>query len=444
MKKIINISMLAAVFILNACKEEKDIFEESASIRLQNALNEYREILASADNGWFGNYYPEEDHSIGGYAMFLKFNSNGNVEVSCEIETNVPAAKVETSQWELIPEQGPVLSFSDYNPVMHYFSEPYSWDIDGRYGDYEFVVIKAGRDTVELKGKKHGNRFILLRNIENIDPKTYFTQVATLEENLSEFGMFSFVLNGNRIGMTAVVNRTFSIGYRDEQDDSDQTVEVAYTFTPAGIHLYEPFTFKDVTMQNFAWNVSEEKYICTDPGVDVFFDVYFPPDYELRYSDIIGRWDIQYHGPSTTTWERAVVEITAKKKNVAFTLSCPQMFSFPGIEVSFDAQKGIISIFNQNAAVQGETGYNIRLCTYDRVAGYLNTGSTGPVGMVGDWNKDADGVRSITFVDNGNFKPYNPNGFLFRLYSGSTNMGNFTANVGGYRFTDITITKIED
>jgi hypothetical protein len=443
MKKIVYISMLIVVFFLNACKEEKDIFDEPASLRLQKAINEYTELFASSPNGWLGDFYPEDNQKIGGYAMHVNFKSNGDADISCEIETNVPAREVATSQWEIIPEQSAVLSFSTYNPVMHYFSEPYQTDNDGRYGDYEFVIMKANRDSIELKGKKHGNKFILRRN-ENTDPQVYFTEVAKMEDVLSEFGMFGFMLKGQRIdGVTAVIDRTFSIGYKDEQGIG-QTVKVSYTFTPAGISFYKPFTFQDVTMQNFAWDASQEKYICTDPGVDAYFDVYFPPDYELRYGEFIGKWSIRYHGASTSTWVNEEVEITGKKKNVSYTMYSPRLFSFPGITISFDAQKGIISILNQDAAIHEETGYSIRVCTYDRAAGYLSTSSSGPVGIVGQWNHDADGVRSVLFVDNGMWAGYRPNGFLLRLYNGSTSMGNFTQNVADYRFNDITITKIEE
>jgi hypothetical protein len=197
-------------------------------------------------------------------------------------------------------------------------------------------------------------------------------------------------------------------------------------------------------MQNFAWQFTDEKYVCADEGVNAYFDIYFPPDYQLRYGELLGTWEMKYHGASTTTFETVTVTIDVKKKNATYILKCDAIFSFPGVEVTFDAQKGIISILNQNAAVQAETGYFVRVCAYDRAAGYLNTSSTGPIGIVGQWNQDADGKRQITFVDNGRWGTYKPNGFLLRLYdSANTNMGNFTDNAGGYRFTDITITKID-
>ncbi|MDR1369836.1 MAG: DUF4302 domain-containing protein [Dysgonamonadaceae bacterium] len=444
MRKIIYLSLIIPLFLMNAClHDEKEVFDEPASIRMQKALSEYGQLLASSETGWFADYYPEDDYGIGGYAMFFKFNSNGTVDVSCEIETNAPAMEVKTSQWEMTPDQGPVISFSTYNPVMHYFSEPYSWDADGRRGDYEFIVMKAGKDTIEMKGKKHGNLFVLRRNTGNLDSKTYFQEIAQLEDKLSEFGTFGFMLKGTRIGMVAVVDRTLSLGYKDENNE-DQIVKVSYTFTPSGIRLSEPYTFQDATMQNFTWNAQEEKYVCTDPNIDAFLDVYFPEDYELRYSEVLGKWNIRYHGASTTTWVDEVVEITQKKKNATYTLHSPKLFSFPGIELTFDSQKGILSILNQNAAVQEETGYSIRVCAYDRSAGYLNTAATGPVGIIGIWNKDQGGTRSVTFVDNGKWVTYKPNGFLLRLYDGSTNMGNFTANVADYRFNDITITQIDE
>lgn len=443
MKKLTYIFLLAAVFVMNGCLHDvQEIFDEPASIRMQNALAEYNDLLTSSANGWFADYYPEDNQKIGGYAMFLKFSSTGFVDISCEIPTNVSAVQAETSQYELIADQGPVLSFSTYNPVLHYFSEPNSSDYDGLYGDYEFIVMKASQDTIEMKGKKHGNKLVLRRNKENVSPETYFSQVTSLEDILSEFGMFNFALNGNRIGMVAVIDRTFSIGYKNDNDE-DETLSVSYTFTPTGIRLYEPFVFEGVTMQNFIWSTSEEKYVCSDPGVNAFFDVYFPEDYELRYSELIGTWRMQYHGTSTSVWDYANIEISQRKKNATYTLTAPDILEFP-IEVTFDAQKGIVSIFTHHAGIDETTGYTIRVCPYDRAAGYLYTNVGGIAGIIGKWNHDEGGERMITFEDNGRWQTYKANGLIVRLYEGSTSRGNFTANIGGHRFNDITITKIID
>ena len=434
--------IISAGFLSGCIHDQKDVFDEPAAVRMQKAIQEYSSVLTSSPNGWFADYYPETNHSVGGYAMYMKFSADGKVGVSCEIRTNAPAGELQTSDWEIYPEQGAVLNFSTYNPVMHYFSEPYSSQVNGRAGDYEFVIQNVTADQIELIGKKRYNKLILRKNISNTDPKQYFSEVAATEELLSEYGMFGFVVNNNRIGVASVVDRTFSIGYNE--GSASKTMRVSYTFTPTGIRLYEPLEFRDVTMEYFNWDKAKEIYTCSDAGVNAFFDLYFPPDYELRYGEFIGDWEIRYNGmASATVFETATISIVEKKKNSTFQLLSDDLFDFPGMEVTFDAQKGIISILNQNAAIQEETGFQIRVCAYDRVAGYLTTGSTGPIGIIGVWNKDAGGVREIFFKDNGRWGTYVANGILLRLFNASNvSEGNFSANKGGDRFNNITITKI--
>jgi hypothetical protein len=442
MKNLSYLFLIACAILMNGCvHDEAAIFDEPASIRMQKMLKECADILVGSSDGWYADFYPEKDAIIGGYAMYFKFNSNGFVDVSCEIPTNVPAGTTETSQYEFIAERGPILSFSTYNAVMHHFSEPKSTDHNGLQGDYEFVVMKMTQDSITMKGKKYGNRLVFRRNKGNIDPDTYFSQVVGMESDLSEFGMFNFSLNDERIGMVAVLDRTFSIGYKDGEED--KSVSVSYTFTSEGIRLYEPFVFNGVTMQNFSWNRQEEKYVCSDPGINAFFDVFFPDDYELRYKDLIGRWKMQFHGTSTSSWSYADVEIIERKKNVSYEFVAPTILTYP-IELSFDAQKGIVSFFAHNAATEEATGYSIRVSPFDRNAGYLYTSVGGPVGIVGVWNHDENDERSIFFEDNERWNTYHANGLYLRRYDGSTSMGSFSDNIGGYRFNDITITKISD
>jgi len=423
--------------------EVDDVFDSSASHRMNAALAEYRTILASAENGWFADFYPESNYKVGGYSMFFKFDAEGNVDISSERVTNLPMGEVATSAWELIAEQGPVLTFNSYNPVLHYFSEPIPTDVNGQSADYEFVVMKASKDTVELKGKRFSNMLILRRNTENLNPVTYFEEAATLAEDVSSFGMFSFVENDKLVGTSSVVDRTFSVLFSDESK-----MTIPYAFTPTGIRLAIPVEYNGSTMQNFTWVQAEEKYVCTDPGVNIYFQVYFPDDYQIKYAEFLGKWKMQFHGTSTTTWTEATVEITQKKKNVSFYLYSSELFSFPnGLTLSFDAQKGIISLVTQNAGPYTNSegvSYDVRVCAYDRAAGYVQAGTGSAYGLVGEWNNDAGGERSITFVDNKVWVTYKANGVLLRLYTGTTNNGNFTANIAGYRFNDITITKIPD
>jgi hypothetical protein len=397
-------------------------------------------MLINSGGEWFIDYYPEEEHAIGGYVMYLKFYENGNVDLSCETETHLPAKQLETTEYKVAMEQGPVLSFNSYSKVMHYFSEPSASDINGMDGDYEFVIMKVEQNQILLKGKKHGSKMTLRRNTGNENYADHLQSVIDMDDRVSDFGNFGFVLNNQRLGIASVVDRTLVLTVPGERPDSVFTL--AYTFTPDGIRLYEPFEFKGATIQNFTWNSTEEKYQCTDAGENAYFDVYFPPDYQLRYSEFLGHWEMEYHGASTATWAKDTVEFTAKKKNSTFLMS-GSIFSFAGVELTFNASKGTISIYCHNAAVH-TNGNNIRVCPYDRVLGFLYISVGGIGGLDGIWNNDTGGDRIITFLDNGKWITYVANGLYFRLYdSNNVSQGVFTDNAGGYRFNDITLTKID-
>jgi hypothetical protein len=412
-------------------QDEENLFGISASERMQKTIAEHKTLLTGSQNGWLADYYPEKKHSVGGYTMFLKFLADGRVTASCETATNVPAHTADTSQYDVFAEQGPILSFSTYNRVMHYFSEPLgSSDVDGRSGDYEFVFMKVvSPDEIHLKGKKQGNRLVLRRN-NDIDPDVYYEKIKEIENEVVEFSSFRLLVNNRVIDSLDVSQKTMS----------GDSVSVAYTFTPEGIRLYEPLVIDGVTMLNFKWNPENNRYECTDSGVNAYFEGYYPPDFQLKYDDFLGEWEMQYHGSSRTVWSVETVTVSPKRQYYSFTLSCDRIFSFPGIELTYNRQKGTISLINQSIDFSYGYSDNVRVLAYDRNAGYLALG-LGSIGLNGEWNNDENGSRQIRFVDNKIWEVYKPDGFYLRLYSGNTNNGDFTANIGGRMFNDITLTK---
>jgi hypothetical protein len=443
MKNIIWLFIISLFFMQSCVKEEENIFDDTAAARGQKAVAEYRELLVNAADGWFLDYYPELDHKIGGYAMYLKFYDNGTVDVSCEIETNALARQVETSEFDVIMEQGPIIRFSTYNKVMHYFSEPYASDINGREGDYEFIVMKVEADQIHIKGKKGGNKMILRRNTENINPDTHLTEITDFADIMSEFALFDFIVNNNSIGIASVTDRTFFVDYTADKDDES----ISYTFTPTGIRFYEPFEINGTTVETFTWNVTNEQYVA-DQNSNVVLKSFFPDDYQLRYEEFLGRWKFEYYSGTASGWSTAkstdTVEFIQIKKSSTFRMACDKIFNFPGLIVNFNLASGVISLYTRNTSVNS-SGYDIRQCPYDTNAGYLNTSTTSSVGLIGVWNRDNGGERTITFVDNGVWGTYKPDGILLRLFDESNvSMGNYTGNTGGiYRFRTLVLTKID-
>jgi hypothetical protein len=394
-------------------KDEKNIFDDSAAARGQKAIAKYRELLVGATDGWFMDYYPELNHKEGGYAMFVKFFNDGTVEVSCEIETNVPAKQTEKSEFDVIMEQGPILRFATYNKVMHYFSEPSAVDINGREGDYEFIVMQADADKIQLKGKKGGNKITLRRNVNNTNADAYLTETADFAERMSDFALFEFRIDNNAIGSTAVNNRTFDIEYNTSRDDEI----ISYAFTPTGIRLYEPLDINGTSIETFTWDAVKEEYVA-DQNASVVLKSYFPDDYQLRYEEFIGKWLLTYQ-PRTSAWQSVAVdtiEFVQVKRNETLKMKCDKIFDFGGLTVTFNLRQGTISIYIVNLGTYND--YTVRQCIWDSNAGYFSYAlyPDYQIGLAGVWN---NAERIITFEDNKVWGTYKGNAVLFYLFNSS-------------------------
>ena len=427
--------LFSALFALSGCvRDEENIFGVSAAERMRQTLVEYATVLTSAENGWFLDYYPEKNQSAGGYSMYLKFLSDGRVTVACETETNLPAATADTSRYDLLAEQGPILSFSTYNKVMHYFSEPYSHDIDGRAGDYEFIIVAASRDEVVIKGKKRGTTMRLQRNAGNTNPKVRFDSVTKIVEEATKYGALKLVVNNRTVDSMNVNDRTL-VG-------KEKTM--SYAYTSRGIRFYQPFVAEATKMWNFDLNAQSGRFVCTDQGANAYFESYFPAGHQLKYEDFLGEWEMSYVGLSSTDTMWAKVTLSVDKRNKTLLLSSHDLFSFAGVKLSYDFKTGTVALLNHNAAFHPNGLHYIRLCSLDLVAGYINHSLSEPLaGLTGVWNGDQGGQRRISFTDNKVWGTYVANGIIFRLYDVANNsfFNNYSDNKGGFVFTDISITK---
>ena len=154
--------LLVGVVSFAACTPEvDDAFDQSAAERVEMKMKECREVLTSAPNGWRMEYYAARTY--GGYNVLCKFEGD-NVTVASEKAGSTQNAGVgsdgkvitATSHFSIIQSQGVLLSFDEYNDVFHYFSDPKNPDYgvagEGMEGDFEFRVVSATPEKVELVG----------------------------------------------------------------------------------------------------------------------------------------------------------------------------------------------------------------------------------------------------------------------------------------------------
>ncbi len=342
MKKIFVPLAIMAVMTLaftGCAGEEDDIFDKTAAERLNESSAKYSARLEAQPNGWAMQYYPtyyDESPFGSGYLILMRFNKDFSVDVSMDNRFSNNIYAEATSSWEVIKDNGPVLSFNTYNSCMHAFSDPEDipWTEDneqseGCGGDYEFIIVDAPEDAsyMMLKGKKR-NTYNLLTPIEvGVDYKEYLADVKAfhnsifpeveLASNLMYFGDSLYRMEGSNDGLPNV--------YPYAADAVANEFFNPFLITKRGNDYYLRFRdkfekeFMTGTLQELRYDSIQDEFIGTDnPSWRItgypkgrFFE-------ERLLSN--GQWQLNTNSNMSDKIKDQVTKVTAsfKKKNVTF------------------------------------------------------------------------------------------------------------------------------
>ena len=175
MKIIIYILLCIAALEFGGCStQEADIFSHSPAERLNKALKDDSDSLQNADNGWAMEYFATAKSP--GYTLLMKFSKSGQALVSGKSELTHNLIETDSCLYEMIGDNGPVLTFNTYNKVLHAFANPVNPDGYGLEGDYEFVVMKSTAGQIVLKGKKRGTTILLNKIPATVSWQKYFAE----------------------------------------------------------------------------------------------------------------------------------------------------------------------------------------------------------------------------------------------------------------------------
>jgi len=247
MKKylIYAMSLLLAGSVFSSCtNEEDDIFEASPADRLNQAQEEYTKLLCKPANGWAMQYFADNDNE-GGYTFLMKFRDNTSVTIAGNNQWIGNTYKEETSMYELISDNGPVLTFNTFNDVFHIFSTPEDLPSTsdneagyGHRGDYEFIVMDATDELITLKGKKTGIRVLMTPLADDVDWATYLNDLKTKARALfnDKFDPLILDLGEKRFVVSKASTGIFNM-YPEGGDAVTETVLYPYLINPDGIRF---------------------------------------------------------------------------------------------------------------------------------------------------------------------------------------------------------------
>ena len=287
MKKFLNISLLTLVALsaltLGSCKNEVDeIFDEDAVARLEKAQKEYYQILTDKGGKWQMEYYANSDEP--GYIYLMTFRTDGSVTISGKNQwigkangesLSTPVFGSETSLWDVITDNGPVLSFNSYNKYFHLFASPEdipSTDTEapdetgyGHEGDYEFDLMKYSGDTLYITGKKYGIDMIMTRVDAGVDDETYMNEVdsmTTLFFNARIPQVFINLPNGVRWIVKDGASSILKM-FREGDDEISTSEYHNVIITHDGLSFMNPVTLDGYVIKNFI-RQADGSLLCRD------------------------------------------------------------------------------------------------------------------------------------------------------------------------------------
>ena len=298
MKKIFStlVILVGAIVLAGCAGEEKDLFDKSAAERLNETGKIYTARLQSSEAGWVMEYYPtntDEEYKGRGYVILADFDKDESVTLAMNNVMSDDVYMEGRSLWEIIADNGPVLTFNTYNEVLHCFSNPEYYESGkGFEGDYEFVMIDVPEDGefIMLKGKKRGTYVRLTRLPAGTNFEEYLADIKAfhngifpanaVNENVLQVGDKKYSINNANSGMlgmyphggdaiTETTTHPFLITKRDgkyylrfrsaiEVDDETSEQEFVY----------------DEANDRFVGTTNEANYIEGEDPVHFFYTVF--------------------------------------------------------------------------------------------------------------------------------------------------------------------------
>ena len=239
------------VATLPSClKDDKANFSGSPAARLDEAVKVNKQILESAPNGWSLGYYAGRNYSGPGFTLTLKFK-DGKAYIMGD---NKDATTVGISEYDVVKDQGVVLTFPTYNSVIHELAGASQGYPEGLQGDYEFAILEANANFIRLRGKKWKNEMILTP-IKNQTQEEFIQKVFTIREGMTT-NNYHFILGKDTLSAGEVNVDTRRLTAKI----NNVSYDLAYNLTDTGLNLSSPIKIGAKEYSSFTWNEADKSF----------------------------------------------------------------------------------------------------------------------------------------------------------------------------------------
>ncbi len=365
---------LAVVTVNSACTfEQDDLFDESAAQRVMttNATLKSKLVEQSSSDkyGWVIQYYVPgtEDVRGEGYNLFARFTDNEKVLMGGNHRylRNGNAGKYTeySSIYDVISEEGTVLSFCSWNDILTVFSDPVDptqapntiiSDGVGLNGDYNLVLQSLGDNEILFRGERHRAE----ANFVKCDRPwaDYLAAADSIKNMISSKSLNSYYLTDGKD--TMYYSNLFS-GKPDRVDrliDPLKTVPLSVVFTPNGFRMNQIDSLGNHAFHQFTLAADNSHLVSDDSDVRLIpcWD-----NYITKYSGVWNFDNSQLTSEQSTLYSQ--IESELKKFKSDYSLANI------GIGLTTGTQRGLVITFYTTAA-KSKTNNVVYYLTMNRTA----------------------------------------------------------------------------
>ena len=341
--------------LFTSCRfEEDDYFDESASLRVEHAIDQVRDNLSSAENGWVMQYFCGTSVAhFEGFNLFAKFDKNGKVTIAGNHrflrDGNANKYTEANSLYSLLLEDGPVLAFNTWNDVLTPFVDPVAYyaapnslvkDGEGMQGDHNFVVMSNSDNEIILRGERHSAEVRLVKCDRSW--ADYIADTETMKKSFTNSSINEYyVINNNNDTLYFSGLRNGRFRYTEDLVKGVKLDSLSCVFTPNGFRTEHTDSIGSCKFHEF--KMAEDKTCLKNEDGTV---------------KVIARWDafIVNHtavwkmDPSLFTAEQQAlfnqIDAELKKNNANWSLESIGI----GKSVGSNAVTGLILTFYTNTA----------------------------------------------------------------------------------------------
>lgn len=352
--KILICAVLPLLVFQSCLFEDEELFEQSASERVGDLASQTEATLLSNPTGWVMEYFPSL--SYGGYNFVIGF-ADGKATISCE---TAAADYTEECLYDVIKEDGAVLTFNTYCSLLHQFHEPSSTSVGGKRGDYEFRVISVSSEHIELQGKLNERRINMYPLPEGHTAESYLSAIKTMQKSWDgDYGIYS--TDNQRIA-TSIGNRggrQLSVTVADKTTSQPTTTNYAIIYGLDGIRFYNQVNIGGYYGTRF--KVIDDELVAVDGDLKLCHTL----ERRLRYNEILGNWTLHAEYTTDPTIKPMEFQVLFEKDIEG------RLFNIVGLgDFVLNAQYESGKIFINPQFVGTYEGKYIWLILYDMKRGY--------------------------------------------------------------------------